>query len=131
MINSISTGQTLHLEEFVTSKHGITYKIITPSSQKKPQIGDRVTVHYTGYLLKGTCEVGQKFDSSLDRQDPFEFHIGYQQVIEGWEISLSDMSIGEQRIIILPPKLAYGNQSVSIIPAHATLIFEVALLNAA
>ncbi len=130
MSSNITTGDTLHLEDFTTSKHGIKYKIITPSHEAKAQIGDVVSVHYTGWLLKGINQVGQKFDSSLDRGEPFQFDLGYKQVIEGWELSLSDMKIGEERLVILPPELGYGNRSVSVIPANSFLIFNIKLLAA-
>lgn len=130
MKHSITTGDTLHFEEFTTSKHGIRYKITKPSEQEKPQRGDMVTVHYTGFLLQGSNTVGLKFDSSLDRGEPFEFNLGYQQVIEGWELSLADMRIGEERIVILPPELAYGNRAISVIPANSFLIFDIQLLHA-
>ncbi|MBP6869479.1 FKBP-type peptidyl-prolyl cis-trans isomerase [Candidatus Babeliales bacterium] len=130
MAGNIATGQTLHLEDFTTSKHGIRYKIIKSSDQPKAQLGDTVTVHYSGYLLKGLNEVGKKFDSSLDRGQTFQFNLGYQQVIQGWELSLADMKIGEERVVILPPQLGYGNRSVSIIPANSTLIFDITLIAA-
>ncbi len=106
------------------------YKIIKSSDQQKAQLGDTVTVHYTGCLLKGVNQVGQKFDSSLDRGEPFQFNLGYRQVIEGWELSLADMKIGEERIVILPPQLAYGNRAISVIPANSFLIFDIKLLSA-
>ena len=130
MKSHITTGETLHLEDFTTSKHGITYKIIKESNQPKPQVGDVVTVHYTGCLLKGINQVGQQFDSSINRGEPFQFTLGYGQVIKGWDITLADMKIGEERIVLLPAHLAYGNRSVSIIPANATLIFDIKLLAA-
>lgn len=130
MKSNIATGDTLHFEDFTTSKHGIKYKIIKPSSEPKPQVGDIVTVHYTGCLLKGVNQVGQKFDSSLDRGEPFQFTLGYRQVIEGWELSLADMHIGEERIVVLPPELAYGNRAISVIPANSFLIFDIKLLAA-
>jgi len=130
MKSNITTGEILHLEDFTTSKHGIQYKIIKPSDQSKPQVGDTVTVHYAGCLLKGTNQVGQQFDSSIGRGEPFEFTLGFGQVIKGWDISLADMKIGEERIVLLPANLAYGNRSVSIIPANATLIFDIKLLAA-
>lgn len=131
MTTDITTGQILHLEDFTTSKHGIMYKIVKPSQEPKAQLGDIVTVHYSGFLLKGKNEVGIKFDSSIDRGKTFTFNLGFQQVIAGWELSVADMKIGEERILILPPALAYGNQAVSIIPANATLIFKIDLISVA
>ena len=128
MKSNITTGEILHLEDFTTSKHGITYKIVKQSDQPKPEVGDIVTVHYTGCLLKGVNQVGQKFDSSLDRGEPFQFTLGFGQVIKGWDLSLADMKIGEERIVLLPAHLAYGDRSVSVIPANSTLIFDIKLL---
>ena len=128
MAGNITTGQILHLEDFTTSKHGIMYKTTKSSDEPKAQLGDTVTVHYSGFLLKGKKEVGVKFDSSLDRGQTFQFNLGYQQVIQGWELSLADMRVGEERIVILPPQLAYGNRAISVIPANSTLIFEISLL---
>ena len=130
MKSNITQGEILHLEDFTTSKHGITYKIIKQSDQPKPEVGDIVTVHYTGCLLKGVNEVGKQFDSSLGRGEPFQFTLGFGQVIKGWDLSLADMKIGEERIILLPPHLAYGDRSVSVIPANSTLIFDVKLIAA-
>ena len=130
MASNIASGQMLHLEEFTTSKHGIKYQIIKQSDEQKAQLGDLVTVHYSGYLLHGVNQVGKKFDSSLDRGEPFQFNLGSRQVIEGWELTLADMKIGEERVVILPPQLAYGNRAVSIIPANSFLIFDIKLIAA-
>jgi len=128
MQSNINSGEILHLEDFLTSKHGIKYKIIKESNQEKPQVGDIVSVHYTGCLLKGVNEVGQQFDSSLNRGEPLRFVLGFGQVIKGWDLSLADMKIGEERIVVLPANLAYGDQSVSIIPANSSLIFDIKLM---
>ncbi len=86
--------------------------------------GDRVSVHYTGYLIDG-----KKFDSSLDRNAPFEFTIGAHQVIPGWEEGLVGMQVGGKRSLMIPPGMAYGSQGVPpIIPGNATLIFDIELL---
>jgi FKBP-type peptidyl-prolyl cis-trans isomerase len=130
MASNIVTGQVLHLEDFSTSKHGIKYNIIKSSDEQKAQLGDIVTVHYSGYLLDGVNKVGKKFDSSLDRGEPFQFNLGARQVIEGWELTLADMKIGEERVVILPPQLAYGNRAISIIPANSFLIFDIKLIAA-
>ena len=130
MASNIATGQMLHLEDFSTSKHGIKYQIIKSSDEQKAQLGDVVTVHYSGYLLHGANQVGKKFDSSLDRGEPFQFNLGARQVIEGWELTLADMKIGEERVVILPPQLAYGNRAISIIPANSFLIFDIKLISA-
>lgn len=87
--------------------------------------GKRVTVHYTGKLENGT-----KFDSSLDRKQPFTFQLGAGEVIAGWDQGLLGMKVGGKRKLTIPPALAYGEQGFgNAIPPNATLIFEVELLD--
>ncbi len=89
-----------------------------------PRPGDTVIVHYTGWLPDG-----QKFDSSLDRAEPFAVALGRGSVIEGWEVALNQMRVGDRVRVTIPPELAYGNQSPSpLIPPNATLIFEIEML---
>ena len=91
---------------------------------KKPQIGQRVKVHYTGTLLDGT-----KFDSSVDRGKPYEFPLGQRQVIQGWDEGIALMAVGEKAILVVPSQLAYGESgSNRTIPPFSTLIFEVELV---
>lgn len=93
--------------------------------EKEAEAGDKVTVHYTGWLLDGT-----KFDSSLDRMQPFSFALGSGQVIRGWEEGVLGMKLGEKRKLTIPPQMGYGTSGVGPIPGNATLIFEVELLMA-
>ena len=86
--------------------------------------GDTVTVHYTGWLMDGT-----KFDSSVDRNEPFTFQLGSGQVIEGWDKGVAGMKVGGTRVLIIPSSMGYGEQGAPpAIPANATLKFEVKLL---
>ncbi len=85
--------------------------------------GDHLSMHYVGTLLDGT-----KFDSSVDRGQPFEFTLGAGEVIQGWDEGIVGMKVGGKRRLVIPASMAYGNQSVGLIPANSTLVFEVELL---
>ncbi|MBI2353166.1 FKBP-type peptidyl-prolyl cis-trans isomerase [Candidatus Dependentiae bacterium] len=127
--NMLNIGQSLDLNQFKKDNNGILHQVIKPGTEKKACLGETATVHYTGYLLEGNNKVGKKFDSSKDRNQPFQFQVGKGQVIRGWDLTLPNMTIGEHRIIILSPNLAYGAQNIgNIIPANSSLIFEIELL---
>jgi peptidylprolyl isomerase len=105
---------------------GLSYKDTKEGKGKSPKKGDTVVVNYTGWLQKN----GKKFDSSLDRGEPFSFKIGEGQVIPGWDEGVMTMKVGGKRRLIIPPELAYGSRGApGAIPGNATLIFEVELLD--
>ncbi|MBL7045029.1 MAG: FKBP-type peptidyl-prolyl cis-trans isomerase [Parcubacteria group bacterium] len=85
--------------------------------------GKVVTVHYTGTLTDGT-----KFDSSVDRGQPFQFVLGAGQVIQGWEQGFAGMKVGGKRSLMIPANMAYGDRAIGAIPANSTLLFDVELL---
>ena len=90
--------------------------------------GSKVSVHYTGWLYQDGAK-GAKFDSSLDRGQPFDFTLGAHQVIAGWDEGVAGMKVGGQRTLIIPPDLGYGARGAGgVIPPNATLIFDVELL---
>lgn len=103
---------------------GLQYIDLVEGSGDSPKQGSRVTVHYTGTLVDGT-----KFDSSVDRNEPFEFQIGIGRVIRGWDEGVMTMKVGGKRKLIIPAELGYGSRGIGPIPPNATLIFDVELLS--
>ena len=112
-------------DKYVKTASGLSYLDIIPGAGASPSLGKQVKVHYTGWLENGT-----KFDSSLDRGQPFVFLIGAGQVIPGWDEGVMSMKVGGKRKLIIPPQLGYGTTGAGgVIPPNATLIFEVELLD--
>jgi len=110
--------------DYVTTDTGLKYYDLEVGDGAMPETGQLVSVHYTGWLEDGT-----KFDSSLDRGQPFTFTLGMRQVIPGWDEGVATMKVGGRRQLVIPPELGYGSQGASgVIPPNATLIFEVELL---
>ena len=113
----------------VTMPDGLRIIDVKPGTGPVPQAGQTVTVNYTGWLYVDGKK-GKKFDSSLDRNQPFSFTLGQGQVIKGWDEGLATMHVGGKRTLIIPPDLGYGADGAGAdIPPGATLIFDVDLLS--
>ncbi|WP_347710783.1 FKBP-type peptidyl-prolyl cis-trans isomerase [Geotalea sp. SG265] len=109
----------------VKTRSGLIYQDLVVGKGASPVTGKKVRVHYTGWLKDGT-----KFDSSLDRGEPYSFVIGKGEVIKGWDEGVKSMKVGGKRRLIIPPQLAYGKKGAGgVVPPNATLIFEVELLD--
>jgi FKBP-type peptidyl-prolyl cis-trans isomerase FkpA len=103
---------------------GLKYEDLVEGDGEEAAAGQRVSVHYTGWLLDG-----EKFDSSLDRNQPFDFSLGKGMVIQGWDEGVAGMKVGGKRRLTIPPQLGYGQRGAGgVIPPNATLVFEVELL---
>ena len=111
-------------EDFITTDSGLQYRITEHGDGELPKTGDRVVVHYTGKLEDGT-----KFDSSLDRGDPFTFELGARQVIKGWDEGIALLHKGDKATFIIPHELGYGSRTAGSIPPNSTLIFDVELVD--
>lgn len=111
--------------EMKKAPSGMEYYILKEGTGKQPTKGKIITAHYAGYFLDGS-----KFDSSYDRNEPFNVNIGVGRVIPGWDEALLEMKEGEKRVIVLPYYLAYGERGYGPIPPKATLVFEVELIKA-
>ena len=108
----------------ITTPSGLVYEDLNMGEGEAACAGQHVSVHYTGWLTDGT-----KFDSSKDRNDPFDFPLGAGHVIRGWDEGVQGMKVGGVRKLTIPPQLGYGARGAGgVIPPNATLVFEVELL---
>jgi FKBP-type peptidyl-prolyl cis-trans isomerase len=108
----------------ITTPSGLKYMDLQMGSGDLAVTGSLVTVHYTGWLIDGT-----KFDSSVDRRQPFSFPLGAGRVIKGWDEGVAGMKVGGKRKLTIPPDLGYGARGAGgVIPPNATLLFDVELL---
>lgn len=112
-----------------TTPSGLQIDDLDMGSGDAAAFGKDVLVHYTGWLLGADGQPGRKFDSSLDRQEPFGFALGQGNVIAGWEEGVAGMRVGGKRRLVIPPDLGYGEFGAGgVIPPNATLLFDVELL---
>lgn len=118
-------GAGVQSEKMIKTPSGLQYEDMVAGSGASPAPGKKVTVHYTGWLTDG-----KKFDSSVDRNEPFVFQIGVGQVIAGWDEGVMSMKLGGKRKLIIPSNLGYGAAGAGgVIPPNANLVFEVILLD--
>ncbi len=114
--------------KMLTTAGGVKYQDTTVGNGAVAAKGQTVSVHYTGWLLEGG-KLGRKFDSSLDRGQPFQFPLGGNRVIKGWDEGVVGMKVGGTRVLTIPPEMGYGARGAGgVIPPGATLVFEVKLL---
>lgn len=118
------TNQNVNTNPNSFEIQGMRVEVLQQGAGEASKSGDKVTVSYVGTLVNGT-----KFDSSIDRNQPFQFTLGENRVIQGWELGVLGMKTGEKRKLTIPPELGYGAQGAGgVIPPNAVLIFEVDLL---
>jgi len=112
----------------MTTASGLKIQDTKAGTAATPTTGQTCVMHYTGWLYENGAK-GQKFDSSLDRGQPFEFPLGQGRVIKGWDEGVASMKVGGKRTLIIPPELGYGARGAGgVIPPNATLMFDVELL---
>jgi peptidylprolyl isomerase len=127
-VGAITTATAQEIGKTVTTSSGLQITDSKIGTGATPRAGQICVMHYTGWLYVNGAK-GQKFDSSVDRGTPFEFPIGRQRVIAGWDEGVASMKVGGKRTLIIPPELGYGARGAGgVIPPNATLIFDVELL---
>jgi FKBP-type peptidyl-prolyl cis-trans isomerase FkpA len=124
-----TSGATTDTAMNTKTDPGLEFKDLVVGTGAQATAGHQVTVHYTGWLQNPDGSAGKKFDSSLDRGQPFDFPLGAGRVIRGWDEGVAGMKVGGKRRLIIPAALGYGARGAGgVIPPNATLIFEVELL---
>ena len=124
-----STSSMAQAAKTMTTASGLQIADGKVGTGATPKPGQTCVMHYTGWLYENGAK-GKKFDSSVDRGEPFEFPIGQKRVIAGWDEGVASMKVGGKRTLIIPPALGYGARGAGgVIPPNATLIFEVELLD--
>ena len=125
---AIKTASAQTAGKPMTTTSGLQIIDSKVGSGASPVTGQTCVMHYTGWLYENG-QKGKKFDSSVDRNEPFEFKIGQRQVIAGWDEGVASMKVGGKRTLIIPPALGYGARGAGgVIPPNATLMFDVELL---
>jgi peptidylprolyl isomerase len=132
-LSVVATGVTAMSEAsdaqpVTTTPSGLKIIDLKVGAGPSPKPGQTCVMNYTGWLYENGNK-GKKFDSSLDRNQPFSFPIGQHQVIAGWDEGVATMKVGGKRTLIIPPELGYGARGAGGIPPNATLIFDVELLS--
>ena len=124
----LTLSESADAQNVVTTPSGLKYIDLKVGTGAAPRTGQTVVVNYTGWLYENGKK-GAKFDSSLDRNEPFSFPLGMHQVIAGWDEGVATMKVGGKRTLIIPPALGYGARGAGgVIPPNATLMFDVDLL---
>jgi peptidylprolyl isomerase len=124
-----STASMAQAAKTMTTASGLQITDGKVGTGATPKPGQTCVMHYTGWLYENGAK-GKKFDSSVDRGEPFEFPIGQKRVIAGWDEGVATMKVGGKRTLVIPPALGYGSRGAGgVIPPNATLIFEVELLD--
>lgn len=128
-MSEVATMDTADAESFEIAP-GLTARILRAGNGETAEVGDNVEVHYTGWLFDAAApdSRGDKFDSSVDRNQKFSFPLGAGRVIKGWDQGVLGMQIGEVRELTIAPEMGYGDRGAgNVIPPGATLVFEVEL----
>ena len=127
IVTQLASAQTAG-KKTMTTASGLQIIDSKEGTGATPKTGQTCVMHYTGWLYENG-QKGKKFDSSVDRNEPFEFKIGQRQVISGWDEGVASMKVGGKRTLLIPPGLGYGSAGAGgVIPPNATLLFEVELL---